>query len=57
MKTSSRQGLRVNFDNSFAYLSFDKPQFGVSTGQAAVFYNEDNNGMRLLGGGWIDSTN
>lgn len=32
-----------------AYFILDNPEFGVSSGQAAVFYN----GNRLLGGGWI----
>ena len=44
--------IKVNFDNSLAYLSFDKPQFGVSTGQAAVFYNIKES-SHVLGGGWI----
>ena len=35
-----------------AELRLDEPQFGVAPGQAAVFYD----GTRLLGGGWIDST-
>jgi tRNA-specific 2-thiouridylase len=32
-------------------LRLDRPQYGVSPGQAAVCYN----GTRVLGGGWIDS--
>lgn len=32
-----------------ARVVFDKPQFGVTPGQAAVFYAED----RVIGGGWI----
>ena len=44
--------IKVNFDNSCAYLSFDKPQVGVSTGQAAVFYNIKES-SHILGGGWI----
>ncbi len=44
--------IKVNFDNSFAYLHFDKSQFGVSTGQAAVFYNIKES-SHVLGGGWI----
>jgi tRNA-specific 2-thiouridylase len=31
---------------------FDRPEFGVAPGQSAVFYD----GTRLLGGGWIEST-
>ena len=44
--------IKVNFENSCALLSFDKPQFGVSTGQAAVFYNIKES-SHVLGGGWI----
>ena len=36
-------------DNSQARVRFLEPQFGVSPGQACVFYN----GSRLMGGGWI----
>ena len=34
---------------------FDSPEAAVSPGQACVFYFEDINGLRLLGGGWIRS--
>lgn len=33
-------------------LRFDNPEYGVSPGQAAVFYHND----RVLGGGWIAET-
>ncbi len=33
-------------------ISFDRPEYGVSPGQAAVFYA----GERVLGGGWIEDT-
>lgn len=33
-------------------LRFHNPEYGVSPGQAAVFYNKD----RVLGGGWIETT-
>lgn len=32
-----------------AYFLLKQPEYGVSSGQAAVFYNDD----QLLGGGWI----
>jgi tRNA-specific 2-thiouridylase len=35
-----------------AELHLDEPQYGVSPGQAAVFYD----GTRVLGGGWISDT-
>ena len=44
--------IKINFDKSLAYLTFDKPQFGVSIGQAAVFYNYKES-SHILGGGWI----
>ena len=28
-------------------------EYGVSPGQACVFYKKDKNGEKLLGGGWI----
>ena len=43
--------IKVNFENSCAFLSFDKPQFGVSTGQAAVFYNIKKGRMYWVVGG------
>ena len=44
--------IKVNFDNNTACLYFAKSQFGVSTGQAAVFYNIKES-SHVLGGGWI----
>lgn len=36
-------------------LELDGPQFGISAGQAAVFYDAGS-GTRVLGGGWIVGT-
>jgi tRNA-specific 2-thiouridylase len=36
-------------------INFTDPESAVSPGQACVFYSEDMNGLRLLGGGWIES--
>ena len=33
-------------------VTFDQPEYGVAPGQAAVLYAGD----RVVGGGWIDST-
>lgn len=38
-------------DPSTARIRFAEPQFGVSPGQACVFYQDS----RVLGGGWIDA--
>ncbi len=37
-------------------INFNNPVAAVSPGQACVFYSEDINGLRLLGGGWISSS-
>ena len=42
-------GVRVMPMEGGARVIFDEPQFGVSPGQACVFYDGD----RVLGGGWI----
>ena len=39
----------VKIDNNKAYVTLKESVFGVATGQAAVFYDDD----RLIGGGWI----
>jgi tRNA-specific 2-thiouridylase len=40
----------VRFDGEA--VQFDQPEYGVSTGQAAVL----DDGDRLLGGNWIEET-
>ena len=40
---------RIAATEGGAELRLDRPQFGVSPGQAAVIYD----GTRVLGGGWI----
>ena len=39
----------LDLEEGAGHLTFTTPQYGVSPGQAAVFYR----GERLLGGGWI----
>lgn len=50
--TPVRGVVDVNIDNGTSELNFDEPQYGVSTGQAAVFYNIEEY-SHVLGGGWI----
>ena len=44
--------VNIDFKNGLSDLEFDHPQYGVSAGQAAVFYNTEEN-QHVLGGGWI----
>ena len=45
---------KINFTiENCAEVNLDKPEDGISPGQACVFYNKDNLGYRVLGGGWI----
>ena len=37
-------------------VTFENAEFGVSPGQACVFYKPDKLGVRVLGGGWIRAT-
>ena len=42
----------VSVDGDRVTLTLDAPQYGISTGQAAVLYDASNPD-RVLGGGWI----
>ena len=45
---------KINFTNQdCAEVNLNLPEDGISPGQACVFYNKDNLGYRVLGGGWI----
>ena len=47
--------IKIDFERSSANIILKNPEFGISPGQAAVFYDlVDEN--RVLGGGWIKST-
>ncbi len=48
--------IKINEENE-ATISLASPETAVSPGQACVFYCKDEIGTRLLGGGWIHSTN
>ena len=48
--------IEINKKNE-AKISLVTPETAVSPGQACVFYCKDEIGVRLLGGGWIHSTN
>ncbi len=40
-------------DNNTANVSLTNPEDGISPGQACVFYDKDQFGYKVLGGGWI----
>ena len=44
---------KLNFKNGKARLKLLEDEYGISPGQACVFYSKDNNGDKVLGGGWI----
>ena len=45
---------KINFKNdNFAEVNLKNFEDGISPGQACVFYDQDNNGYKVLGGGWI----
>jgi tRNA-specific 2-thiouridylase len=55
LRNSSKPGsgiISIDSNNGLSELYFDQPQYGVSTGQAAVFYNTEEY-EHVLGGGWI----
>ena len=48
--------IESKLDVNTGIVTFDKSEFGVSPGQACVFYKPDQLGVRVLGGGWIRAT-
>ena len=47
---------KVEVSGSKAKVNLMEDEFGVSPGQACVFYLKDTTGDKVLGGGWIDKT-
>ena len=45
---------RLTGKNDGVTVCFAESQYGVSPGQACVFYQEEGGAARLLGGGWIE---
>ena len=45
---------KVNLkENNFAEVYLKEFEDGISPGQACVFYDQDQLGYKVLGGGWI----
>jgi len=44
---------KISLKNSFANVDLLEDEYGISPGQACVFYSKNNLGHKVLGGGWI----
>ena len=44
---------KLDLSNGMAKLNLLEDEYGISPGQACVFYSKDELGFRVLGGGWI----
>ncbi len=44
---------KLSINDKTAIVELLEDEYGISPGQACVFYKRDNNGDKLLGGGWI----
>ena len=44
---------KLNINNSTGNLKIFEDEYGISPGQACVFYSKDKYGDKVLGGGWI----
>ena len=47
---------KINLQDNKAVVNLSETEQGVSPGQACVFYEKNNLGDKVLGGGWIDKT-
>ncbi len=47
---------KLNLNMEFPTLNLYEDEYGISPGQACVFYQKDNDGDRVLGGGWISKS-
>ena len=43
----------VEIEKNCGVVNLLEDEYGISPGQACVFYRKDNEGYRVLGGGWI----
>jgi len=46
---------KIDIKNTTANVSLLEEEQGIAPGQACVFYSKDDNGYKVLGGGWIRS--
>ena len=46
---------KINIQDSSANVDLLEEEYGIAPGQACVFYSKNNNGFKVLGGGWVES--
>jgi len=46
---------KINIKDKSAYIDLLEEEHGIAPGQACVFYSKNDNGHKVLGGGWIVS--
>ena len=44
---------KINIKETSANVNLLEEEYGIAPGQACVFYSKDDNGYKVLGGGWI----
>ena len=44
---------KIDINSSTANVLLLEEEHGIAPGQACVFYSKNNNGYKVLGGGWI----
>ena len=47
--------VKIDHEKNTSKIFLDSPQYGISPGQAAVFYSKKDK-AHVYGGGWIDKT-
>ena len=45
---------KIDLKNDIANVNLLEDEYGISPGQACVFYSKNNQGYKVLGGGWIN---
>ena len=44
---------KVNISETSVNVNLFEEEYGIAPGQACVFYSKNDNGYKVLGGGWI----
>ena len=44
---------KIDLENTSAKVNLLEEEYGIAPGQACVFYSKNNQGYKVLGGGWI----